>query len=541
MKHIRIRKKCLCKATDLPSSAGRHFPGAWLQPMADTETKNTSENNNTKTGIIQQWAFSFKPDEGPLSATLRSWFRVILIMLHEFSETAISLRASALTYTIVLSMVPMLAMSTAVLKGLGSDNQLRLAAYKFIDQLEPEGQQAGADTGAETDSPPHVTETGEPADSGEAARQEDSPVSAPAPEQKTSESLTTHLRNAVDTIFDYVDQTNFAALGAFGIIGLLLTVILVLSTIEDAMNAIWHTKKGRSVLRKIMDYLALLILLPVSINVALAGDAVIESPAIMAHLSTAIPSEWAVKMLLKFLPFLFVILSLMVMYLFFPNVKVKTSSACIGAVFAGFFWLLVQKVYIVLQIGVAKYNAIYGSFATVPLFLIWVQLGWTFILLGASLAYAVQNRNQYHLPGTAVSPQRNLQLAFDILNTIYANYSLKKQTSLDDLVEANTGDLPGDIQEITEKLARGNLVRRIDDNNRSYVPAAPSEVIDPREIVRLILGREAIPTVGGELSDKVIRAAEKAIPPEAFPVPAPEEAPAENKSGVHVETDEKAS
>jgi membrane protein len=507
--------------------------------MTDIEKKNTQENSSGEAGFIRQWAFRFRPGESRLSATLRSWLRVILIMLHEFSETAISLRASALTYTIVLSMVPMLAMSTAVLKGLGSDNQLKVAAYKFIDQLEPEQLPAKGEAGVETGQPQPVMKTSEPAGMENPPPQENPATRDPASEPKNSESLTTHLRSAVDTIFDYVDQTNFAAIGAFGILGLLLTVILVLSTIEDAMNAIWHSKKGRSVFRKIMDYLALLILLPVSINVALAGDAIIESPAIMAYLGTVIPSAWAVKMLLKFLPFLFVILSLMVMYLFFPNVKVKTSSAFIGAVFAGFFWLLVQKVYILLQIGVAKYNAIYGSFATVPLFLIWVQLGWTFILLGASLAYAVQNRNQYHLPGAAVSPQRNLQMAFDILNTIYANYSRKKQTSFDDLVETNTGDLPGDIQEITEKLARGGLVRRIDDNNRSYVPAAPSEAVDPREVVRLILGREDIPTVGGELSGKVIRAAENAIPPEAFPVP--EKVPEENKGGASVETDEKAS
>lgn len=509
--------------------------------MTDKKPEKTSEVNGSKVGFIQQWAFRFKTGESKPIAVLRSWFRIFFIIIHEFAETAISLRASALTYTIVLSMVPMLAMSTAILKGMGSDNQLRVAAYKFIDQLEPEKQPTAVDTETDTGQFSPNMSTSEPTDNKEFPRQEILATPDPVPEQKTSESLTTHLRSAVDTIFDYVDRTNFAAIGAFGIIGLLLTVILVMSTIEDAMNAIWHSKKGRSIFRKIMDYLALLILLPVSINVALAGDAIIESPRIMAYLITVIPSEWAVTMVLKFLPFLFVILSLMVMYLFFPNVKVKTSAAFIGAVSAGFFWLLVQKIYIILQIGVAKYNAIYGSFATVPLFLIWIQLGWTFILLGASLAYAIQNRNQYHLPGAEVSPQRNLQLAFDILNTIYTRFSLKEQTSFDDLAGANTGDAPGNIQEIIKKLVKGGLVRRIDDNNESYVPAAPSEVIEPGEVVRLILGHEEIPTVGGEFSDAAIAAAEKAIPSEAFPIPVTEVIP-ENREGEQLlETDEKTS
>lgn len=83
----------------------------------------------------------------------------------------------------------------------------------------------------------------------------------------------------------------------------------------------------------------------------------------------------------------------MLVYLFFSRARVTTSAAFTGALFATIFWFLTQKVYIILQVGVAKYNAIYGSFATVPLFLIWVYLGWNFVLSGAALAYGVQHRN----------------------------------------------------------------------------------------------------------------------------------------------------
>jgi len=206
------------------------------------------------------------------------------------------------------------------------------------------------------------------------------------------------------------------------------------------------------------------------------------------------------------------------MYQFFPNVRVKTHAALAGALFAGFFWFVVQRAYIVLQIGVANYNAIYGSFATVPLFLIWIQLGWTFILLGASLAYAVQNRHQYHLPGTNSSPQRDLQLAFDILNTIYINFSQKKSTTIDELAMANKGDNPGNIQEITNKLADGGLLHKTENNGTGYLPATPSDNIEAKEVVQLILGHEKIPTLGGDFSRQVIRAAESAIPREAFPL-----------------------
>jgi len=479
---------------------------------------NPPTDNSGRVGRLERWAFRPREKENRFLAAGRSMLRIIFIMIHEFSQSALSLRASALTYSIVLSMVPMLAMSTAILKGFGGDDELRVFAYSLIDQLEPAPQDEVTAPPQPAPIPPADPEPyGQAADQISAAEDGAAvaePTSGPVPPQ----SITAHLRNAVDTIFNYVDRTNFAAIGAFGIVGLLLAVILVLSTVEEAMNAIWHTRQSRSMFRKTMDYLALLILLPISINVAIAGDAILESPRIMAYLYTFIPSDWAVRMLLKFLPFMFVILTLMVMFMFFPNVRVKTHAAFIGAVFAGIFWFVVQKGYIILQIGVSRYNAIYGSFATVPLFLIWVQLGWTFILLGATLAYAVQNRNQYYLPGSGITPQRNLQLAFDILTIIYTNFSRKKTTTLDDLIKANAGDLPGNIQKITAKLIKGGLLHQTDEGGPSFVPAAPPEIIEAREVVRLILGHEDIPTVGGQFSRQVVTAAESAIEREAFPV-----------------------
>ncbi len=471
---------------------------------------------------LQQWAFSIRPDESKPAAALRSWFRILFIITHEFTEAAITLRASALTYTIILSMVPMLAMGTAVLKGMGSGDRLRVAAYRLLDQLGPAPTEEAANTPGRA-AGPQIPAGLEGRNAGVQAPAPNSVHPAVGSGTKTQpparQSLNGLLRNALDTIFNYVDQTNFTALGAFGIVGLLLSIILVMSTIEEAMNAIWHCRKRRSFLRKTINYLALLILLPISINVALAGDAVLESPKIMARLHALIPSAWALTMLLKFLPFLFIVLSLMVMYLFLPNVKVKTHAAFIGAVFAALFWLIVQWFYFYLQIGVARYNAIYGSFASVPLFLIWIQVGWTFVLSGAVLAYAVQNRKLYHPPGTSGTPQRKLQLAFDILDSVYRDFANRETTTLERLARTHPGEQPGEIMEVAELLAAGGILRRIEDGETTFVPAAPAENLAAREVVRLILGHEDLPTAGGRFSRTILRAAESAIPRVAFPVP----------------------
>ena len=87
----------------------------------------------------------------------------------------------------------------------------------------------------------------------------------------TQADLTTLLRSAIDKFFDYVDKTNFATLGTFGMVGIFLSVILVLGQIEKSLNVIWKVKDGRSILRKVADYIALMILFPISINIALAS------------------------------------------------------------------------------------------------------------------------------------------------------------------------------------------------------------------------------------------------------------------------------
>jgi len=471
-----------------------------------------------KQGQLVQWAFNIQPDEGRIKATLRSGLRILLIMVQEFFDIKIALRASALTFSIILSMVPLLAMSTAILKGLGNENQLRTAVYRFIDQFDP---------GLELQTPfPVASDTMLTAD--ETIRGDSTTDVLP---EKLPPSLNTHLHNAIETIFNYVENTNFAALGAFGIAGLLIVVVLVFSSVEDAMNSIWHTDRGRSLFRKIMDYLALLILLPISINLALAGEAILESPVMMGYITTIIPSTWAVQMLLKLLPFVIITLSLMMMYLFFPHIKVKTFPAFCGALFASLFWFLFQRAYIILQIGVAKYNAIYGSFATIPLFMIWIYLGLTFILLGSVLAYAIQNRNQYRIPGTQhYTPRQALQCAFDILLYVYTNFAQGKTTSLQQLSTDCPDENPADLARTVDLLHQGGLLHKTDESEHEpsgFMPSFPADKLTAARVVELVMGQDRqLNTTGERLANSAIMAAEKGVAPEDFPGEIAENPPA---------------
>jgi membrane protein len=208
----------------------------------------------------------------------------------------------------------------------------------------------------------------------------------------------------------------------------------------------------------------------------------------------------------------------MMMYLFFPHVRVKTLPAFCGAVFASIFWFVVQRSYIVLQIGVAKYNAIYGSFATVPLLLIWIQLGWTFILLGAVLAYAMQNHNHYRLPGMESKPEQALQRAFDVLLTVYKNFGRARPTATEQLRLNFPGENESDLDQTVEMLVSGGLLYKSDENgNRRLIPARPAGMLPAKEVVRLVLETDAVTgTTGQTLARRVIQAAEEAIRPDTF-------------------------
>jgi len=412
------------------------------------------------------WAFARTPRGSRFLEPIRTLVRILLILVHVTIKTGLLLRASALTYSIILSLVPMLAMSTAILKGLGSDNDLKIAAYRLLDQMDP-GPEKSMATAPGPPAPAEVQEEG----------------------KRSSENVVEHLRNGVTMIFDYVDRTNFAAIGTFGIIGLLFMVLMMLNSIETTMNVIWHNQNHRPWGRKLMNYLALLVLLPVSLNAAFAGNAILQSERIMNVIRTVVASDWLIQIMLKELPLLCLVFSLTLMYRFFPYAKVRTLPALAGALFAALAWLFTLQAYIHLQIGVARYNAIYGSFATLPLFLIWMHLGWLFLLLGAALAYAIQNRDRY-LPQSQLrlSPALRLQMAWDVLVHLYEDFVQGQVTDERTLVQRLAYPDATSLREVLVAMSKEGLIRRIDEDEPAVSPAWPRERFPVQRLVDLFLG-----------------------------------------------------
>lgn len=415
---------------------------------------------------------------------LRYILRLLAISMDQFKRNDLSVRSGALTYALLLSMVPMLAMSTAVVKGLGGGNQLREAAYSYIDNLERiDNSQLTQESGSEQQTPSDNEEESETA------------------------TLTTHLRSAVTQLFDYVDKTNFATLGTFGVVGIFFSVLLVLGNIETAMNSIWKVGKGRAILRRIADYLTLLILLPLSINLAFAASAFLNSSKLSLAVDNYIPFSWVQALILQAVPMFFITVSFYVMYIFFPNTKVKTVPAVIGAAIAALCWILIQDLYISMQIGVSKYNAIYGSFATVPLFLVWIYLSWLFILAGAQIAFAIQNEKKITLKDIPSKPSIRLSAAFDVVESVYAAFDNKKTITKEDLIQTLSMYPPLIIDSVTQELMDDGFLTRVD--SKGFLPLFSQQQLDKADIIETILGGETADTTGGTLSSEALEGAKK--------------------------------
>ena len=441
--------------------------------------------NEPITERLINWANKPYQKDSIILQKVHSLTRILLITIKEFSKNSLTIRASALTYTILLSLVPMLAMSTAVVKGLGGGNELKQVVYSYLDTLE------------ETSPLTHIGLPGSyrqvdelSTDSSDLSIQQDT-------------AITADFRSAADQIFNYVDNTDFATLGTIGVLGVLFSAILVLSNIELSMNTIWHVSAGRSLLRKVTDYLTFLILMPLSINFGFAANAVLKNDRLLNKLMALLPGPLVQTGLLLFVPLFFIILTLFLIYIFFPNTKVNPGAALIGALFAGTLWFITQNFYIGLQIGVSRYNAIYGSFATLPLFLIWMFLGWVFILGGAELAFACQKQRSYQLKRLHHSPLEQLSAAFDILNTTYSSYTNN--------IKLRKKDLPAKCPAYSAKLLFDTLKKLITSqivvstNKGRILPNAPKDKLQYREIVTSILGKSFPDTEGGKAASTLFQ------------------------------------
>ena len=193
-----------------------------------------------------------------------------------------------------------------------------------------------------------------------------------------------------------------------GSVILFWSVIQVLNNIELSFNDIWQVKKARTPVRKFSDYLAMMIIAPFAI--ALSGSFTVK-------INQAANNFEFIQPILKLVPFASMWLLFTVIYIVMPNTKVKFKYALIAGIVAGSLTMLLQWGYFEFQIGVTRFNTLYGSFAAIPLFLLWLQITWLIVLMGAEISFAYQNIESYEYEEDALSLNHDNKRILSLLIT----------------------------------------------------------------------------------------------------------------------------
>ena len=191
----------------------------------------------------------------------------------------------------------------------------------------------------------------------------------------------------------YLIHTKSGVFLGVGLIFMLYTVLMLMNNVEETFNQIWRVSNSRPIFRSFTNYLAMFLLFPILVIVMTGFSVFMET--IANSLPNLVLIGSAMRMLLDFSPYLLISLLFIALYVYMPNTKVRLSCAILPGILSGVSMQLLQLAYIHSQMWVTGYNAIYGSFAALPLFMLWVQISWTICLFGAQLTYTNQNLNRF--------------------------------------------------------------------------------------------------------------------------------------------------
>lgn len=306
--------------------------------------------------------------------------RVGVTAVKSYKQDKCGLQAAALTYITLVSLVPMIAIMFSFTKGLGMQ---RLLLDKIgMEKVHLEVANSDGENFEFRVLQPVKDEEGKIK-----SKPEGFAHLMPEPVQK-----------AMIGILTYAEHTNFAALGLVGSLMLFVSVVTSIAKLEDCFNRIWGVTNPRSLLAKISEYLIVLILAPLVFVLVTSMNTILMSSTVLGVFDKYAGAVAGVMVMLMRLGSCFLVfLMFAFFYMFMPHTKVKAFPAFMAGIVSGALWFGVQWAYIGLQIGLAKFNKIYGTFAVVPFFLAWLYANWSIILLGGELSYAIQNHRLFRI------------------------------------------------------------------------------------------------------------------------------------------------
>ena len=300
------------------------------------------------------------PDQlSPVRRLIYEVFKIAYLAIRFFTTKRVMSQASALTYSTLLAIVPIMAVVFAIARGFGYSKYIEVW---FRDALN---------------SQPQVAEV------------------------------------IIGFVNSYLVHTKSGIFLGVGLLFMLYTVLMLVSNIEATFNEIWQVKKQRSIFRTFTDYLAMFFIFPILI--VLSSGLSIYMVTLSSSLTGFLLLGTAVGFLIKISPYVLMSALFIALYVFMPNTHVKVKNAIVPGILSGIAMQWLQFFYINSQIWMTSYNAIYGSFAALPLFMLWIQISWTICLFGAELSYISQNLDYYDYDAKTSDISHRYQIMLSVI------------------------------------------------------------------------------------------------------------------------------
>jgi membrane protein len=394
-----------------------------------------------------------------------SSLQFVAMLSEGFVRDRLMLRASALTYFTVLSMVPLLAVALAIVGAVGVRADLAEPVVRQLAAVSPEAQ---------------------------------------------------------EYILEFIRNANFGGLGTIGALTLFFTSILGISNVERALNNIWGVHKARSWARRFTDYLAVLVVAPLLLGSALSLSTTLKSQWLVQRLLEMPAFELLYSTGLQYTPLFFLTVAFSFLYWFLPNTQVRIGSALLGGAVAGVLVVLAQDLYIQFSVGAARADALYGTAAFLPLFFVWVYVFWALVLFGAEIAFAHQHlplyRREVHGPPASAAQREavGLRISLEVARAFRDRF---EPWTDDGLAEALHVPIRT-VRDVLVPLQSAGIVAALSGAAKAggYQLGRPAEDIAIPEVIGALRGRreamrgdsrvnEAVESVLSELAEGETKAA----------------------------------
>ena len=374
------------------------------------------------------------PSESILLRALRSAGQLVALTIRGFQSDQLLLRASALTYVTALSVIPMLGVIFSIIGLVGGDETL----VDFV-----------------------------------------------------IDTLTTTAPEARATVRGYVDNLDFASFGTIGGALVFGTAIFALRHLEQTLNDVWGVPSSRGWARRFSDYLAVLVVAPISTGAAVSLATTLQAEPLVTQLLDAPYVSRLYGLGLDQLPTLILFFGFTFLYWFFPNTNVPVRAAALGGAVAAVLFAAARTIYVDFQVGAATYQAVFGALSAVPLILAWLYACWAVLLLGAEVAFAFQNLKsaRREMRSGALTPAEREEVAVELAVAVGRGFAAGAQPpTAAELADALDEPIRN-VRHVLEELEHRDLIRavlRSEDEDRGFLPAAPLADLTLAQVLRAV-------------------------------------------------------